>query len=96
MIVAVANQKGGVGKTTLVVHLGSWLSRRGYRVALVDGDPQGNLSSWLLDGALEDDGLFRLLVVGDPLQRVVRAVGGEWQLALLPGNHRTGEAMIFL
>ena len=52
MIVAVANQKGGVGKTTLVVHLGSWLSRQGYRVALVDGDPQGNWSSGLMDGAL--------------------------------------------
>ncbi|HUX76966.1 MAG TPA: ParA family protein [Anaerolineae bacterium] len=95
-IVALANQKGGVGKTTLTVHLGAWLSRQGQKVIAVDGDPQGNLTSWLLNGDLDDAGMFRLLVVGDPLRRVMRPVGGEWQLALLPGNFRTGEAMIFL
>uniref|UniRef100_A0A6M3M1U6 Putative ATPase domain containing protein n=1 Tax=viral metagenome TaxID=1070528 RepID=A0A6M3M1U6_9ZZZZ len=95
-IVALANQKGGVGKTTLTTHLGAWLSRQGQKVIAVDGDPQGNLTSWLLNGDLDDGGMFRLLVVGDPLRRVVRPVGGEWQLGLLPGNFRTGEAMIFL
>ena len=95
-IVAFANQKGGVGKTTLAAHIGAWLSAQGERVIAVDGDPQANLSSWLLDGQVDDPGLFRLLVAGDPLHRVVRAVRGEWQLGLLPGNYRTGEAMIFL
>ncbi len=95
-IVALANQKGGVGKTTLTVHLAAWLSRKGKKVVVVDGDPQGNTTSWLLDGDLEDAGVFRLLVVGEPIMHVVRPVGGEWQLGLLPGNWRTGEAMTFL
>ncbi len=95
-IVAVANQKGGVGKTTLAVHCAAWLSRHGKRVVLVDGDPQGNATSWLLDGDVSDAGLFRLLVVGDQLGRVVRAVDSRWNVGLLPGNDRTGEAMIFL
>ncbi len=43
---AVANQKGGVGKTTTVVALGGLLAERGKRVLLVDLDPHGSLTSW--------------------------------------------------
>ncbi|RMG56697.1 MAG: ParA family protein [Gammaproteobacteria bacterium] len=43
---AVANQKGGVGKTTTAVTLGGWLARRGQRVLLVDLDPHGSLTSY--------------------------------------------------
>ncbi len=43
----VANQKGGVGKTTAVVTLAGWLREQGYRVLLVDLDPQASLTSYL-------------------------------------------------
>jgi chromosome partitioning protein len=47
MLIAVVNQKGGAGKTTLAVHLACYLFDRGLRVALIDNDPQQSASSWI-------------------------------------------------
>lgn len=52
-VIAVANQKGGVGKTTTVVSLGIGLAKAGKRVLLVDADPQGSLTASL--GYIEPD-----------------------------------------
>jgi chromosome partitioning protein len=48
-IIAVNNQKGGVGKTTITFNLSKGLSERGYNVLAVDNDPQGNLTSSFLE-----------------------------------------------
>jgi chromosome partitioning protein len=46
MIVGFLNQKGGVGKTTLAVHVADVLARRGKKVLVVDADPQGSALDW--------------------------------------------------
>lgn len=72
-IIAVANQKGGVGKTTTAINLGAALSDLGRRVLLVDLDPQGNASTGL--GVEADDRDFTtydLLLEEIELRQVIR------------------------
>lgn len=45
-VIALAQQKGGVGKSTLAIHMGCEIARRGHRVAIVDLDPQGTVTKW--------------------------------------------------
>jgi chromosome partitioning protein len=53
MILVVANAKGGVGKSTLAVHLASWLSAQGHSVILADCDTQQSSSEWVREAAPE-------------------------------------------
>lgn len=51
MIIAIANSKGGVGKSTLAVHLAAWLHKQGHRVTLADCDTQQSSSEWIREAA---------------------------------------------
>lgn len=51
MIIAIANSKGGVGKSTFAVHLAAWLQRQGHRVTLADCDTQQSSSQWIHEAA---------------------------------------------
>jgi chromosome partitioning protein len=71
--IAVINQKGGVGKTTTTVNLGAGLARRGYRVLLLDMDPQANLTVHVDKRPdLESNTLTNLLVEDVPLKDLVQ------------------------
>ncbi len=73
LVIAVANQKGGVGKTTCCVNLGAALGQRGFRILVVDMDPQGNCTSGLgVERGTVDKSIYHVLVEGTPLEDVVR------------------------
>ena len=81
VVVAVANQKGGVGKTTSAVSLGTALAIRGRKVLLIDFDPQANASGGLGLRVLElGKSIYDVVVGGRPLTEVLETTGvdGLW------------------
>jgi chromosome partitioning protein len=71
-ILAVVNQKGGVGKTTTAVNVATYMALEGVQVLLVDLDPQGNATSGLgVDRGTIEASIYDVLVEGTPLDTVV-------------------------
>jgi chromosome partitioning protein len=92
--VAIANQKGGVGKTTTAVCLAHGLARRGRRVLLVDLDPQGQCATSLAVDAVS--GVFNVLVnPNSDIYQWIRKTSRDG-FDLLPGDRSTATAQIVI
>lgn len=94
--VAIANQKGGVGKTTTAVSLGGELARRGLRVLLVDCDPQGNATTSLGIAKQSLAGTTYDLLTGNMSLSEVVVPSGRPGLSLLPADQDLAGAAIEL
>lgn len=85
-VIAIANQKGGVGKTTTTINLGAYLAHDSHSVLVVDLDPQGNTSSGLGVNRAELEGdLYDVMIEGMDPASLVLATGIEG-LSILPAS----------
>ena len=86
-VISILNQKGGVGKTTLAVHIATGLALKKKRVLLIDADPQGSALDWA--AARNGDPLFP--VVGLPkasIHKELPSIAAGYDIVLIDGPPR--------